>query len=326
MIICPCVVVDAEICPSKNQSRGKIMAENDNTTAEQTAAEPEATETTEPVAQDAETTDDAAESGEVESTTVEEPKETPAQAKPVRVSRTRKAAAAQQANDSKTEPKEAAKRGRPKAARPDPGKDRKSSEVPQDIIDAGRFPSYSGNTTRVKERLADLRENPVRTGSSVNPKLIFTDTKWGQFETASWKRTDFPLEKDLKIIYFLGTDKQGNLDWMIGTKGDAIVRLRETKTGEMRVSTVSLADIEKFYNLGVWFNDNDFRIWNLDTEWVQYNLGVKAEEERKAAAQRAAARKAAAQPKKQPVKATAPKPAAPKKTRIVAKRRATASK
>jgi hypothetical protein len=299
---------------------------NDNTTT----AQNEDTDNGQ-VADQAQATEDSSTEGNDTADTADEAK---AEEKPKRVVRRKPAAKAGKAAGDipETDDEPAPKRRGRKAAEPeDTGETRQTGSfdaLKAELRNAGRFPKYLRDTTQVTKRLSDLREDPVVAGSEVNPRLIFKAERWEQFEAKVNRACDMPVAKDHKAVIFAGTDKQGNLDWLVGTKGDDLVRLRESKSGAITTSRVKLADVEKFYNLGFFFDDATFEYWQVDLEKVpqQYNLGKKKALALKAAADKRAKKAAAEKAEQNPEAAKSnTAPAEPKKT-VRVKRKAVASK
>lgn len=227
---------------------------------------------------------------------VEEPKV-------VRVPRRRKNA---QPEAPKVEDKPAArKRGRPAEEVTDPGPRRQTqTEVPADVVGAKAFRRIMSPTQRNFNLLADLREDPIVAGTAVDYKLVFRGTQ----REALLKRVEAafndakvskPLDRSKTFLIFLGTDRFGNVDWLIGTKGDNLVRLRESKGGSITFSSITMEQAAKAYDLAFDWDDGDFRYYNLQTkDFVQYNLGKKKADAAKARAEEIekAAKKAAPRP------------------------------
>lgn len=238
--------------------------------------------------------------------------------KPVRVARKRTPKV-----EVKEAPKEApAKRGRPKAELEDGGPLVQSTDFPADLRFAGKLPSYrTASSTRQKNRMSNLREDPLVAGSIVNPALIFDESELDALKAVWAKRVDFPAELDFKSILFLGTDPRGNVDWLIGTKGDRIVRLRQSKDNAISYANVSVTDAQKAYNLAFAFDANFFDYWQHDLTIQQYKLGALAAARK---AEQVKAREAEAKAK---AAKTAPKPSAPaaKKTTVRVTRKSKAS-
>jgi hypothetical protein len=116
-------------------------------------------------------------------------------------------------------------------------------------------------------------------------------------------------------------DPRGNVDWLIGTKGDRIVRLRQSKDNAISYANVSVTDAQKAYNLAFAFDANFFDYWQHDLTIQQYKLGALAAARK---AEQVKAREAEAKAK---AAKTAPKPSAPaaKKTTVRVTRKSKAS-
>jgi hypothetical protein len=175
------------------------------------------------------------------------------------------------------------KPGRPRKPEIVPTDIIRTAAMPEEVLDRAPFPVYKSITDRVRKQVEDLRDRPVQIGSVITLGLLFTGdelaTVQGEFDRAVDAVSDQQPIGGLFLkerpVVFLGGDASGNLNYMIGTKGQRVVRMRQNKDGKRTYQAIGLDMLTKQHNVSVRFNNINFDYWLTDLTREQHNFPPK---------------------------------------------------